>query len=178
MARTKGLSNYEVGQRRKTLLNYIRSNMDGDGYLTLKSSVCSPVTGLDKSTINRYLKYFADEGLIEFESMRKDGYLVHYLNIDVDTKKSATEIAVSIKKPPRKCTKCGAEASNQFARFCWACGANLLSEKEALREEFHAAINKMFRLTDDTKAVSEIMKTLVKVEKLAFEEGEKEHGEA
>lgn len=172
MARTKGLSDYEIGQRRKALLNYIRSNMDGDGYLNLKSSVCGPDTGLDKMTISRYLKYFADKGLIEYESMRKDGYLIHYLNIDVDTKKSPTEVSVSIKKPARKCPKCGLAAPNSFARFCWSCGANLLSEKEALREEFHAAINKMFRLTDDTRAVSEIMKTLVKVEKLAFEEGE------
>lgn len=165
------MTRYETNQNRKNLLNYIKGNMDRDGYLVFKCREYAKEHGIQQQNVVRMVKYFEDQNLIEYESMRRDGYLIHYLDIDEPSKKSSNEVEVKVSElPHRKCPKCGFEAPNHYAKFCWSCGASLLSEKEVLRDEFRLAIGKIYRLSTDSKAVNEIMQTMIKVEKFIFSE--------
>lgn len=79
-------------------------------------------------------------------------------------------IQVKDERPLRKCNKCGTFGPNPNARFCWKCGASLLSDRELLKEAFDRVFPKIAKLSTDSAEMNEIMTVIGKVGKMAFEE--------
>lgn len=167
-----GISNREVFEKRTSFVEYIKSRVDPDGYMTLRTSAVATDLGLDSMCVQRYLKYFAGSGKVEFEREQKGVYIVKY-NGNTQPASDAL-VYVPLGKDFRKCPKCGAEACNTESRFCWKCGSSLLSEKELLKAEFNNILGYICRVVTNSKDVNKIMATMTKVQKFAFgdEKGE------
>ena len=163
-----GRFNYEVHNRRKAFMDYIINNIDDADYLSLRCSLVRSKLGLDSQTVRRYLEYFSDKGLLEYTHLQKGVWLVHY---NGNTQPASDNLVyVPVSKPRRVCPKCKVEATNDGAKFCWKCGASLLSEKERLKEEFRSALGSLHRFIDNTKDREKIMDVMIRVDKFAFGE--------
>lgn len=162
------ISNQEVFNRRQAFMSYITENMDEAGYLNLRCSLVCPKLGVDSQTVRRYLEHFSNTGRIEYTHLQKGAWLVHY-NGKVQ-QSSENAVYIPIAKPRRICPKCKVEAANEGAKFCWKCGASLLSEKERLRDEFRNALGSLHRFIDNAKDREKIMDVMARVDKFAFGE--------
>lgn len=163
-----GRFNYEVYNRRKAFMDYIIENIDDAEYLNLRCSLVCPRLGIDTQTVRRYLEHFAKEGLLEYTHLQKGVWLVHYNGKMQQSSENA--VYIPVKKPLRVCPKCKVEATNEGAKFCWKCGASLLSEKERLRDEFRNTLGSLHRFIDNAKDREKIMDVMTRVDKFAFGE--------
>jgi hypothetical protein len=166
-----GISNREVFEKRTSFVEYIKSRVDPDGYMTLRTSAVAADLGLDSMCVQRYLKHFAGSGRVEFEREQKGVYIVKY---NGNTQPASDNLVYVPLSEFRKCPKCGAEACNTKSRFCWRCGSSLLSEKEQVKEEYHNILGFICRVVKNPMDIKKIMEVLSKVEKIAFgdEKGE------
>jgi len=161
---------------RNIVLSYIRENVDEDGYTKMNISSVSMDRGISYSSVKNALKSLAVDGKIEYtntddvidQSGRVNrGFLVHLIgNVQ------PLIVPVKVETPVRKCEKCGTDAPAVGARFCWKCGASLLTEKELLKEAFDRVFPKIAKLGTDSTEMNEIMTVIGKVANMAFKEVE------
>lgn len=169
-----GRKSKEEEQRvRSIVLSFIKENVDEDGYLKMSASALSLDRGIPAWSIRTALKNLADDGKVEVaetndvtdaNGRNNRGMLVHLVS-----NTQPLVVPVKVETPVRKCGKCGTDAPAVGARFCWKCGASLLSEKELLKEAFDRVFPKIARALTDSDA-NEIMTVIGKVGQLAFKE--------
>ena len=172
-----GRRSKEEEQRvRSIVLSFIKENVDEDGYLKMSASALSLDRGIPTWSIRTALKNLADDGKVEVaetndvtdsNGRNNRGMLVHLVR---DTQPLV--VPVKVEAPVRKCSKCGTDAPAVGARFCWKCGASLLSDRELLKEAFDRVFPKIAKLTTDSAEGNEIMTVIGNVAKMAFEKEE------
>ena len=164
----------ETDRTRSIVLSYIKENVDDDGYLKMSATALSLDRGISAVGIKTALKNLADDGKVEYTATNdvpdqngrnNRGFLIHLVS-----NVKPLIVPVKVETPMRKCPKCGTEAPAVGARFCWKCGASLLSDRELLKEAFDRVFPKIARLSTDSAEMNEIMTVIGKVGKLAFEE--------
>lgn len=150
-------------RRQNILMDYLREQADGrHNWFGFSATAYALDRGENHVTIMTDLRKFEQEGKIEVEARQGSGTLIRF----PETK----EPEVEVKLPVRVCTKCGKEAPDPEARFCWKCGASLLSDRELLKEAFDRVFPKIAKLSTDSVEMNEIMTVIGKVGKMAFEE--------
>lgn len=164
----------QTDHTRNIVLSYIRENVDEDGYTKMNISSVSMDRGISYSSVKNALKSLAVDGKIEYtntddvidQSGRVNrGFLVHLIgNVQ------PLIVPVKVEAPVRKCEKCGTDAPAVGARFCWKCGASLLTEKELLKEAYDRVLPKIAKLGTDSTEMNEIMTIIGKVANMAFKE--------
>lgn len=169
-----GRKSKEEEQRvRSLVLSFIKENVDEDGYLKMSASALSLDRGIPAWSIRTALKNLADEGRVEFTETNdvtdSNGRNNRGLIVRLVT---TTPMVVPVKeeRPIRVCEKCGAVGANADARFCWKCGASLLTEKELLKEAYDRVLPKIAKLGTDSTEMNEIMTVIGKVANMAFKE--------
>lgn len=150
-------------RRQNILMDYLREQADGrHNWFGFSATAYALDRGENHVTIMTDLRKFEQEGKIEVEARQGSGTLIRFPEIK--------EPEVEVKLPVRVCAKCGTEAPDPEARFCWKCGASLLSDRELLKEAFDRVFPKIAKLSTDSAEMNEIMTVIGKVGKMAFEE--------
>lgn len=164
----------QTDHTRNIVLSYIRENVDEDGYTKMNISSVSMDRGISYSSVKNALKSLAVDGKIEYTNTddvidqngrANRGFLVHLIgNVQ------PLIVPVKVEATVRKCEKCGTDAPAVGARFCWKCGASLLTEKELLKEAYDRVLPKIAKLGTDSTEMNEIMTIIGKVANMAFKE--------
>lgn len=158
------LSNEEGKRIRSIVLQYLKDNSDCDGYSKISCQAFALDRGIPYYTVRAAIEKLSDEGKIEY-ARTGNGFIVRMIDIP-----NPLVIQVKDERPLRKCDKCGTFGPNPNARFCWKCGASLLSDRELLKEAFDRVFPKIAKLSTDSAEMNEIMTVIGKVGKMAFEE--------
>ena len=154
------------------VLAFIKENADEDGYMKMSASSLSLDRGIPTWSIRTALKNLADNGKVEIaetndvtdsSGRNNRGFLVRLIT------SQPMVIPVKEETPVRKCSVCGTEAPALGARYCWKCGASLLSDRELLKEAFDRVFPKIAKLSTDSAEMNEIMTVIGKVASIAFD---------
>ena len=150
-----------TARRQSVLMDYLRQEAhDGHDWFGFSANAYALDRGECHGTIRTDIMKLADEGKIEFTSKPGSGF---FIRIPEPKEPEPQPVIV------RKCAKCGSDAPNPEARFCWKCGASLLSDRELLKEAFDRVFPKIAKLSTDSAEMNEIMTVIGKVGKLAFD---------
>lgn len=152
-------------RRQAILMDFLREQADGQHcWFGFSANGYALDRGECNGTIRNDIMKLRDEGKIEFKSSKGSGFLIRI--------PEAEDLTAEVKLPVRVCAKCGTDAPDPNARFCWKCGASLLSDRELLKEAFDRVFPKIAKLTTDSAEGNEIMTVIGNVAKMAFEKEE------
>ena len=155
------------------LLRIFREKAGQADTVTIRKNEIMLEYGLSYKSITGGMERLKEKGYIDFSRNNggcKGSSFTVTLNREEPTEEpTATEETVA-PEPGRRCVFCGTIAPNKDARWCWKCGKSLLSEKELLKEAFETAVVKIARAMTDSHDSNDVMQTLGKVKKMAFEE--------
>lgn len=155
----------EEGKRiRNIVLQFIKDTADVDGYTKVNCQALALDRGIPSSSVRLAVDKLSEEGKVEF-ARTSNGLLVRLVDIP-----NPLVVSVKEERPIRKSEKCGAVGANADARFCWKCGASLLTEKELLKEAYDRVLPKIAKLGTDSTEMNEIMTVIGKVANIAFKE--------
>lgn len=160
MARPIGWTTKDTERTKLLVFDHLRKVCGGqDAWFPFNASEFALDRGVSRETIQQSVKRLASDGKLEYEGKPGWGYMVHLTEIPEEPEE---------KLPLRTCAKCGTEAPDPEARFCWKCGASLLSDRELLKEAFDRVFPKIAKLSTDSVEMNEIMTVIGKVGKMAF----------
>lgn len=146
------------GNMEQILLQHLRGLADNDGYVTFSARAFAIDRGVSYTTIQNVINRLYGQGKLEYTNMGKKGTLVHLLkseqpNVDL-----------------RKCPKCGETAHDANSRFCYRCGASLLTEKEQLKYRLDRLLPRLYREIKDPTVANESMELIGTLKNIVFEE--------
>ena len=162
----------------KVMLTTLRARAGADGSLQIHKGELMQATGMSYSSVNTSMERLKNRGLIEVEPLsenRLDGLFI-CVDMGEAVKQEAAKVVVPIVTAPKRlrvCPKCGTEASNEQAGFCWRCGSTLKTDDEILREKFQGIVSKLPHMYGSAKAdeLDSDMKVLWAIYKKAFKNG-------
>lgn len=156
------------------LLRILKEKADQYGEAEVKKQDIALEYGISPSAIGKSMDRLKEKSYIDFEFMNRGRAGSFYKVWMVDQNKVEVEEAEPVvEEPPvkmRVCKCCGSKALNENARFCWNCGATLLTEQEQLSEQLNALMPKVARSMTDASVSNELFQVIGKLRKLALGE--------
>lgn len=147
-------------RRRGILMDHLRQEANGKhNWFAFSANSYALDRGECRVTIANDMRKLAEDGKVELNVQNGSRFFVRI----PEPKEAPVETI-----PLRVCAKCGTEAPDPEARFCWKCGASLLSDRELLKEAFDRVFPKIAKLSTDSVEMNEIMTVIGKVGKIAF----------
>lgn len=154
------------------LLRILKEKADQFGEAEVKKQDIALEYGISNAAITKSMDRLKEKGYIDFEFSNRGRAGSFYRVWLVDLNKvEAKDEEPFIEEPKlRVCKCCGSKALNENARFCWNCGATLLTEQEQLSEQLNALMPKVARSITDAAVSNELFQIIAKLRKLAFKE--------
>lgn len=155
------------------LLRILKEKADQYGEVEMRKQDIALEYGISNAVITKSMDRLKEKGYIDFEFTNRGRagsfyrvWLVDQNNVEPKTLEEIVE-----DEPKRRvCKCCGSKALNENARFCWNCGATLLTEQEQLSEQLNALMPKVARSITDAAVSNELFQIIAKLRKLAFGE--------
>lgn len=167
MARTANHSAEDMN-----LLRILKEGADQYGEVEVKKQDIALEYGISTSAISKSMERLKEKGYIDFEFTnrgRAGSYFKVWL-VDQNKAEDKNEEPVIEEPKLRVCKCCGSKALNEEARFCWHCGATLLTEQEQLKEQLDSLLPKVARSLTDASVSNELFQMIAKLRKLALGE--------
>lgn len=157
------------------LLRILKEKADQFGEAEVKKQDIALEYGISNAAITKSMDRLKEKGYIDFEFSNRGraGSYYRVWLIDqnkVEPKEDEAPVEVDPVAKLRICKCCGSKALNENARFCWNCGATLLTEQEQLSEQLNALMPKVARSITDAAVSNELFQIIAKLRKLAFGE--------
>lgn len=157
------------------LLRILKEKADQFGEADLKKQDIALEYGISNAAITKSMDRLKEKGYIDFEFTNR-GRAGSYYRVwlvdqnKVEPKEDEAPVEVEPVAKLRICKCCGSKALNEGARFCWNCGATLLTEQEQLAEQLNTLLPKVARSITDSAVSNELFQVIAKLRKLAFKE--------
>jgi DNA-binding MarR family transcriptional regulator len=167
MARTANHSAEDMN-----LLRILKEKADQYGEAEVKKQDIALEYGISPTAIGKSMDRLKEKGYIDFGFInrgRAGSYFRVWL-VDQNKVEAKDEDPVEEEPKLRVCKCCGRKALTDEARFCWNCGATLLTEQEQLSEQLNALMPKVARSMMDASVSNELFQVIGKLRKLAFGE--------
>ena len=154
------------------LLRILKEKADQFGEAEVKKQDIALEYGISNAAITKSMDRLKEKGYIDFEFTNRGRAGSYYRVWLVDQNKVEIKDEEPVMEEPklRVCKCCGSKALNENARFCWNCGATLLTEQEQLSEQLNALMPKVARSITDAAVSNELFQIIAKLRKLAFVE--------
>lgn len=154
------------------LLRILKEKADQFGEAEVKKQDIALEYGISNAAITKSMDRLKEKGYIDFEFTNRGRAGSYYRVWLVDQNKVEVKDEEPVMEEPklRVCKCCGSKALNENARFCWNCGATLLTEQEQLSEQLNALMPKVARSITDAAVSNELFQIIAKLRKLAFKE--------
>lgn len=145
------------------LLRIIKEKADQYGEAVIKKGDIMLEYGLSYGGITNSMERLREKGYITFErvNLGKDG---GGFNITIIDQNKIEEPEEDVKM--RMCRKCGTYALNAEARFCWKCGATLMTDYELLNERLNALMPKVARELVTPDLANDLFEVIAELRKL------------
>lgn len=154
------------------LLRILKEKADQFGEAEVKKQDIALEYGISNAAITKSMDRLKEKGYIDFEFTNRGRAGSYYRVWLVDQNKVEVKDEEPVIEEPklRVCKCCGSKALNEDARFCWHCGATLLTEQEQLSEQLNALMPKVARSMTDASVSNELFQVIGKLRKLALGE--------
>lgn len=154
------------------LLRILKEKADQYGEVEMRKQDIALEYGISNAAITKSMDRLKEKGYIDFEFTNRGRAGSFYRVWLVDQNKVEVKDEEPVMEDPklRVCKCCGSKALNENARFCWNCGATLLTEQEQLSEQLNALMPKVARSITDAAVSNELFQIIAKLRKLAFGE--------
>ena len=154
------------------LLRILKEKADQFGEAEVKKQDIALEYGISNAAITKSMERLKEKSYIDFEFTNRGRAGSYYRVWLVDQNKVEVKDEEPVIEEPklRVCKCCGSKALNESARFCWNCGATLLTEQEQLSEQLNALMPKVARSITDAAVSNELFQIIAKLRKLAFGE--------
>ena len=154
------------------LLRILKEKADQYGEAEVKKQDIALEYGISNAAITKSMDRLKEKGYIDFEFSNRGraGSFYRVWLVDQNKVEAKDEEPVIEEPKLRVCKCCGSKALNENARFCWNCGATLLTEQEQLSEQLNALMPKVARSITDAAVSNELFQIIAKLRKLAFGE--------
>ena len=154
------------------LLRILKEKADQYGEAEVKKQDIALEYGISNSAITKSMDRLKEKGYIDFEFSNRGRAGSFYRVWLVDQNKIEVKDEEPVAEEPklRVCKCCGSKALNENARFCWNCGATLLTEQEQLSEQLNALMPKVARSITDASVSNDLFQVIAKLRKLALGE--------
>lgn len=167
MARTANHSAEDMN-----LLRILKEKADQFGEAEVKKQDIALEYGISPTAIGKSMDRLKEKGYIDFGFINRGRAGSFYRVCMVDQNKVEVKEDEPVEEEPklRVCKCCGRKALTDEARFCWNCGATLLTEQEQLSEQLNALMPKVARSMMDASVSNELFQVIGKLRKLALGE--------
>jgi DNA-binding MarR family transcriptional regulator len=167
MARTANHSAEDMN-----LLRILKEKADQFGEAEVKKQDIALEYGISNAAITKSMDRLKEKGYIDFEFTNRGRAGSYYRVWLVDQNQVEVKEDEPVEEEPklRVCKCCGRKALTDEARFCWNCGATLLTEQEQLSEQLNALMPKVARSMMDASVSNELFQVIGKLRKLALGE--------
>ena len=154
------------------LLRILKEKADQFGEAEVKKQDIALEYGISNAAITKSMDRLKEKGYIDFEFTNRGRAGSYYRVWLVDQNKVEVKDEEPVMEEPklRVCKCCGSKALNENARFCWNCGATLLTEQEQLSEQLNALMPKVARSITDASVSNDLFQVIAKLRKLALGE--------
>jgi len=154
------------------LLRILKEKADQFGEAEVKKQDIALEYGISNAAITKSMGRLKEKGYIDFEFTNRGRAGSYYRVWLVDQNKVEVKDEEPVIEEPklRVCKCCGSKALNENARFCWNCGATLLTEQEQLSEQLNSLMPKVARSITDAAVSNELFQIIAKLRRLAFKE--------
>ena len=167
MARTSNHSAEDMN-----LLRRLKEGADQYGEVEVKKQDIALEYGISTSAISKSMERLKEKGYIDYEFTNRGRAGSYFKVWLVDQNKVEVKDEEPVIEEPklRVCKCCGKKALSEEARFCWNCGATLLTEQEQLKEQLDSLLPKVARSLTDASVSNELFQMIAKLRKLALGE--------
>ena len=152
------------------LLRILKEKADQYGEVEMRKQDIALEYGISNSAITKSMDRLKEKGYIDFEFTNRGRAGSYYRVWLVDQNKVEEAQPTEDTAKLRICKCCGSKALNENARFCWNCGATLMTEQEQLSEQLNALLPRVARSMTDSAVSNELFQVIAKLRKLAFKE--------
>ena len=155
------------------LLRILKEKADQYGEAEVRKSDIALEYGISNSAISNSMDRLKEKGYIDFEFTNRGRAGSFYRVWLVDQNKEDKALDETVAEEPvkmRVCKCCGKKALSEEARFCWNCGATLLTEQEQLSEQLDSLMPRVARNITDASVSNELFVVIAKLRKLALGE--------
>ena len=154
------------------LLRILKEGADQYGEVEVKKQDIALEYGISTSAISKSMERLKEKNYIDYEFTNRGRAGSYFKVWLVDQNKVEVKDEEPVIEEPklRVCKCCGKKALSEEARFCWHCGATLLTEQEQLSEQLNALMPKVARSITDAAVSNELFQIIAKLRKLAFGE--------
>lgn len=152
------------------LLRILKEKADQFGEAEVKKQDIALEYGISNSAITKSMDRLKEKGYIDFEFTNRGRAGSYYRVWLIDQNKVEVSDAPVDEQKLRVCKCCGSKALNENARFCWHCGATLMTEQEQLKEQLDSLLPRVARSMTDASVSNELFQMIAKLRKLAFKE--------
>ena len=152
------------------LLRILKEKADQYGEVEMRKQDIALEYGISNSAITKSMDRLKEKGYIDFEFTNRGRAGSYYRVWLIDQNKVEVSDAPVDEQKLRVCKCCGSKALNENARFCWHCGATLMTEQEQLSEQLNALLPRVARSMTDSAVSNELFQVIAKLRKLAFKE--------
>ena len=152
------------------LLRILKEKADQFGEAEVKKQDIALEYGISNAAITKSMDRLKEKGYIDFEFSNRGRAGSYYRVWLVDQNKTEEAQPTEDTAKLRICKCCGSKALNENARFCWNCGATLLTEQEQLSEQLDSLLPRVARSITDASVSNELFQMIAKLRKLALGE--------
>lgn len=167
MARTANHSAEDMN-----LLRILKEKADQYGEAEVKKQDIALEYGISNAAITKSMERLKEKGYIDFEFTNRGRAGSYFKVWLVDQNKVEVKDEEPVMEEPkmRVCKCCGKKALSEEARFCWNCGATLLTEQEQLSEQLDSLLPRVARSITDASVSNDLFQVIGKLRKLALGE--------
>lgn len=152
------------------LLRILKEKADQYGEVEMRKQDIALEYGISNAAITKSMDRLKEKGYIDFEFTNRGRAGSYYRVWLIDQNKVEVSDAPVDEQKLRVCKCCGSKALNENARFCWHCGATLMTEQEQLKEQLDSLLPKVARSMTDASVSNELFQMIAKLRKLALGE--------
>lgn len=152
------------------LLRILKEKADQYGEVEMRKQDIALEYGISNAAITKSMDRLKEKGYIDFEFTNRGRAGSYYRVWLIDQNKVEVSDAPVDEQKLRVCKCCGSKALNENARFCWHCGATLMTEQEQLKEQLDSLLPRVARSMTDASVSNELFQMIAKLRKLAFKE--------
>ena len=152
------------------LLRILKEKADQYGEAEMRKQDIALEYGISNSAITKSMDRLKEKGYIDFEFTNRGRAGSYYRVWLIDQNKVEVSDAPVDEQKLRVCKCCGSKALTENARYCWHCGATLMTEQEQLKEQLDSLLPRVARSMTDASVSNELFQVIAKLRKLAFKE--------
>ena len=152
------------------LLRILKEKADQYGEVEMRKQDIALEYGISNAAISKSMDRLKEKGYIDFEFTNRGRAGSYYRVWLIDQNKTEETQPTKDTAKLRICKCCGSKALNENARFCWHCGATLMTEQEQLKEQLDSLLPRVARSMTDASVSNELFQMIAKLRKLALGE--------